>query len=69
MLDDTWNSVKALVQVYELRDFTNLTSIRQILSTARQCSSEVFDRMVKALKDILGVPLFAEADFELMAYS
>ena len=43
--------IKALVTVYEIKDFTNMLSMKQIFITGQKCHGDYFNRFIEGLKD------------------
>lgn len=68
MLHDTFNTVKALLKVYEVKDFAQLAALKQIRDTTRKCGKKVMFNFMSSLKevfssDFLSAPV-TDADLE-----
>ena len=50
---DTFLTIKAMLEVYEIKDFLNLTSIKQVLDTAKLCGDQVRKNLLEIIKKIL----------------
>ena len=54
MIHNTFSMTKALLKVYEVKDFMSFTSIKQVIVTAKKCGVDVSVKIMEAIKDILG---------------
>ena len=52
-LEDFTTNISGLLNVYEIRDFGNLISIKQVLTTAERCGAAYVRKMMEAIKRIL----------------
>lgn len=47
-------TVAALLKTYEIQDFTNVTSMKQVLETAKMCGANYMNKFIDTIKDIFG---------------
>jgi len=53
-------TLKALLEVYEIKDFMSATTMKQVFETAKMCGSEYVAEIKQAMKDIFSNGRFLE---------
>lgn len=62
LLNNMTSMTKALIEVYEVKDFLSFTSMKQVVISAGKCGMQVSIKLIEAIKEILGKSF--EYDFE-----